>query len=305
MAFFKFRVPGANAGGKEAAPTPSESIEAMRRRARHRLIGAVVLVLAAIIGFPLVFDTQPRPVAVDVVIQIPDRAKSGPLQLPASAAAPAAGELKPAPLATPATPAPTLAASPSPPASGHISATASLDPREQIVAANSEKNSAKPSVRPSSSATDSVEKSVTQPAKSEAKPDVKAEVKPAPKPELKPEAKAASKPASDDGARARALLEGRNFPKGPSAAAVAGAPDAAVETGRFIVQIGAFGDADKARETRLKVERAGITTYTQVVDTPEGKRTRVRVGPYTKRADAEKAAAKIRSLDLPAAILTL
>ena len=56
-----------------AAASPAESIEVMRRRARHRLIGAVVLVLAGVIGFPLLFDTQPRPVAVDIPIEIPDR----------------------------------------------------------------------------------------------------------------------------------------------------------------------------------------------------------------------------------------
>ena len=55
----------------------------------------------------------------------------------------------------------------------------------------------------------------------------------------------------------------------------------------------------------MKIERAGLTTYTQVVETPEGKRTRVRVGPFTNRAEADNAAAKIRALDLPAAILTL
>mgnify|MGYP000662133485 CR=1 FL=1 len=80
---------------------------------------------------------------------------------------------------------------------------------------------------------------------------------------------------------------------------------AASDSGRFIVQVGAFADAAKAKETRLKVERAGLTTYIHVAETPEGKRTRVRVGPFSNRADAEKAAAKIRGLDLPAAILTL
>ena len=49
---------------------------------------------------------------------------------------------------------------------------------------------------------------------------------------------------------------------------------------RFIVQVGAFADADKAREVRVKLERAGLKTYTQVVDSKDGKRTRVRVGPY-------------------------
>ena len=55
------------------APPPPQSIEAVRRRARHRLIGAAVLVLVGVLGFPLLFDTQPRPIAVDVPIEIPSR----------------------------------------------------------------------------------------------------------------------------------------------------------------------------------------------------------------------------------------
>ena len=101
-------------------------------------------------------------------------------------------------------------------------------------------------------------------------------------------------PYGDD---ARALLEGRSAE--PAAAA------ATAEEARFIVQVGAFADADKAREARTKVERAGMKTYTQVVDTKEGKRTRVRVGPFTNRAEADKAAARIKALDLSASVLTL
>jgi DedD protein len=56
---------------------------------------------------------------------------------------------------------------------------------------------------------------------------------------------------------------------------------------------------------RLKVERAGLKTYVHVAETPQGKRIRVRVGPFATRAEADKAAAKIKTLDLPAAILTL
>jgi len=73
----------------------------------------------------------------------------------------------------------------------------------------------------------------------------------------------------------------------------------------MIVQVGAFADADKAKEVRQKLERAGLKTYTQVAQTKDGERTRVRVGPFASKADAEKAAGKIKSLDLPAAILTL
>jgi len=124
---------------------------------------------------------------------------------------------------------------------------------------------------------------------------VKHEAKPpsAPAPSPAPEPKPAR---ADDSARAGALREGRST----EAPAAAGAEEA-----RFIVQVGAFADAEKAREARTKVERAGLKTYTQVVDTKDGKRTRVRVGPFTNRAEADKAAARIKALDLSASVLTL
>jgi DedD protein len=41
------------------------------------------------------------------------------------------------------------------------------------------------------------------------------------------------------------------------------------------------------------------------VETKDGARTRVRVGPFGDKAEAERAAAKIKALDLPASILVL
>ncbi|MCW5668732.1 MAG: SPOR domain-containing protein, partial [Hydrogenophaga sp.] len=127
MALFKFRK------GRDEQPAPSKkkqkpapTVEAVRRRAMHRLIGAAVLVLAAVIGFPLIFDNQPRPIPVDLPIEIVDRNKVKPLVLPpatpaAESAAPAQ-ETTPAPtpaapavVATPApAPAPAPAAAPAP-----------------------------------------------------------------------------------------------------------------------------------------------------------------------------------------------
>ena len=47
MALFKFRT----GGDDHASPSPQpESVEALRKRAMHRLIGAVVLVVAGVIG---------------------------------------------------------------------------------------------------------------------------------------------------------------------------------------------------------------------------------------------------------------
>ena len=73
----------------------------------------------------------------------------------------------------------------------------------------------------------------------------------------------------------------------------------------MVVQVGAYADATKLAEARHKLEALGLKTYTQVVEVDGAKRTRVRVGPFASRADADKAAARIKSAGLPVAILTL
>src|SRR3954469_8884110 len=63
------------------APNPAESAEAVRdarARARRRLMGATVLLLVGVIGFPLLFETQPRPIPADLPIEIPPRNGTGP-----------------------------------------------------------------------------------------------------------------------------------------------------------------------------------------------------------------------------------
>lgn len=258
MAFFKFRK-----GGDESVATPHqpESIEAMRRRAKHRLIGAAVLVLVGVIGFPLLFDTQPRPVAVDIPIEIPDRNKVKPLVVPAQMAAPAASAAAPVVAAAVPEASPEAVPVRAPSASGAIKIEAKPEP--------------KPESKP--------ERRVV--AKVEPKPEPKPQARPEPKPEAR----------SDDGAKARALLEGKPVTEAAPAAA----------EGRFVVQVGAFADEAKAKETRRKVEKAGLKTYTHVAETKEGRRIRVRVGPFGTKAEADKAAEKIKGLELPAAILTL
>ena len=62
---------------------------------------------------------------------------------------------------------------------------------------------------------------------------------------------------------------------------------------------------ERAREARLKVERTGLKTYTHIAETKDGKRIRTRVGPFATRAEADKAADKIKALGLPVSVLTL
>ncbi|GGH55665.1 hypothetical protein GCM10010975_13490 [Comamonas phosphati] len=305
MALFNIRWPGKKDDGEQAVPgakRPSrlaqgESVEAMRRRARHRLIGAAVLVLAGVIGFPLLFDTQPRPVPVDIPIEIPDRGNAAPVVVPGANAV--SGE----------------AAS-----NGQVTARASLGDGEEEIpsrgAAPVPKPAPAPMVAPvvASAPVPAVVPVVPPAPKPEAKPEVKPERKPEPKPEskpepkhkpeAKPEAKSEPKPEprrkpepskSDDAARARALLEGRSVP-------VAAAEPASSGSERFIVQIGAFAETSKAGEIKSRLGGAGLHAFTQTVDTKDGKRTRVRVGPFSSRADADKAAARVKGLGLPASV---
>jgi len=52
---------------------PSQDASLLQRRARRRLIGAIALVLLAVIVLPLIFDQEPRPIGQDLVIQIPSQ----------------------------------------------------------------------------------------------------------------------------------------------------------------------------------------------------------------------------------------
>ena len=239
MAFFKFRMPGRATASQAAAAAENaaaESAEVLRQRARHRLLGAAVLVVLAVIGFPFLFDTQPRTVSVDIAVEIPDKNKSRSPANPVEAA--------PTPAASP---------TPLPPEQG-------LSAKEEVVAPTAA--------------------NATKPAP--AAPLVPA---PTPAPPAKPEA---TKPEP-----AKAETE-----KPPTAEAKDGAA-------RFVVQVGAYADADKAREVRRKLEKAGLKTYTHVAETKEGKRTRVRLGPFATREEADKAADKAKQLEFTPAVLTL
>ncbi|MBH2020760.1 MAG: SPOR domain-containing protein [Burkholderiales bacterium] len=320
MPFFKFRRGDTASVPPAGSAAQALSVEVLRKRAKHRLIGASVLVLLGVLGFPLLFETQPRPIAVDIPIEIPGKNVVRPLVIPAPAAVATAPAPAPAPAKTAAP-----AATPE-----TITAAASLSPQEEIYPSKPRPALAEP-------ASPAIKKEVNPEPRHEAKAELKPEAKPKPKPEPrpearaelrtepKPEAKAEAKPAvkaearpvpkpaaaSDDGARAIALLNGAPASQAPKVAALS-KPAATEETkaaaaetkGRMVVQVGAFADAAKAEETRRKLEKAGLATYTQVADTKDGKRIRVRVGPFASKAEAEKAVNKIRSLDLPVAILS-
>ena len=286
MSFFNFRRAGTHPVSAAGSNAPAQSMEVIRKRAKHRLIGSAVLVLAGVVGFPLLFDTQPRPIPIDIAIEIPGKNAVKPLSLPdvaASASAAAAVAATPARLAPPVSVAADTTAN-------KVAAASSLSSREEILI----EKKAVPQALPAPPA-----------IKTEAKPTPKPEPKPEPKAEPKLEVRSASKPLAegDDGTRARALLNGQASVTG--SAPGSGAVTSGVADARLIVQVGAFADAAKAKEVRMKLEKAGLKTYTQAVETADGTRTRVRVGPFGSKAEAEKAASKIKALGLPASTLAL
>lgn len=239
------------------------AVQLARIQARRRLAGALVLLVVGIAVFPVLFETQPRPIAIDTPIVMPTRdapsAARGPVARPPVAVLPADGGIE---------------GSANLPALG-ASAPSAERPAQVQAQADAQADAV---VLP--------EPARTPPTVASA-PNTSKAVPPAAKPVV-----AASRP--DDGARAQALLDA-----GPAAS------EPKAGTMRFVVQAGAYSEAGALRDARQKVEKLGLKTYTQVIENDTGKRTRVRVGPYATRQEAEAAAARIKAAGLQASILAL
>jgi DedD protein len=259
----------------------SDAVRAARTRARRRLIGAVVLLVIGVIGFPLVFETRPRPIPVDIPIEIPKKDGAPALVMPParpSAMAPSREEII---------------------TESRSDAGREIAPRSPVggSAAATGAGASKPGARPATGAApDAARRTASSPAAAvadaarakallEAKAPAAADAKSVP---------AEAKPAVAD-----------TTPAPADTKAAAEAKPGSADSSRFVVQVGAFAEAEAARETRAKAEKLGLKTYTQVAQTPAGSRIRVRVGPFGTRAEADAALAKARAAGLAAVVLTL
>jgi DedD protein len=258
----------ASSAGEPAAGRGKKSREAddpvlpEKKRARRRLVGAIALALAVAVGLPMLLDSEPKPLASDIAIQIPSREKAAPLPVPA---------------------APGTAAMPA------VNAADSLDKREQIV----EPSKAEPTDVKTVSLNSAAEPKPEPKAavlKPEPKPEPK-QVAKEPKPEPKPVARAEPKPAepkpaakpakAEDATRALDILEGK-------------APEVSE---KYVVQVAALGSADKVAELQGKLKAAGIRSFTHKVNTASGERIQVKVGPFSKE-EADKMRAKLDKVGL-------
>jgi DedD protein len=215
------------AAAPAAAGDAAQVVALARTRAKRRLVGAVVLLGIGVIAFPLLFETQPRPIPVDIPIEIPRKEAVPPLVVPPARPAPVTAASVPAPV-VPQAAEPKVTSAPAP-ASAAALVASSPQPVSKVA-----------------------------------------------------EVKVPAKPP--------APVEPKVLAESP---------------GRFVVQLGAFADANGVRETRAKVDKLGLHSYTQTIDTDKGKRTRVRVGPFASRDEAEQVAAKVKAAGLQAAVLTL
>lgn len=277
-----------------------------KKRARRRLVGAIMLALGVAVGLPMLLDSEPKQIASDIEIKIPSKDK------PVAEAAPAPAATVPAnaaldsreeivedvkPAAKPATVAAAAAAAPVVAAvdttkqdAAKAEAKAKADARAEIMA----KAQAERELKARQDADNKQEQERKQAeAKAEArlKADKDAERKLAEAKAAKAaEAKPAAAPSKSDDARALAILEGK------------GAAPAAEGGQKFVLQVAALSDQGKADELRAKLKNAGISSFTQ--KTPSGI-TRVRVGPFGSKEEAEKVKAKLTSMGLDGRLETV
>jgi DedD protein len=287
-----------NAGGASRRPG-NDPMLPEKKRARRRLVGAIALALAAAVGLPMLLDSEPKPLAGDIAIQIPSKDKVAPLPVPGQQAqADGAARDK------------------------AVSAEDSVDQDEEIVSAPpaakpQPKLESKPDLKPEASKPESKpeHKETPKPEHKEPKPEHREVPKPEhkePKPEHKepkPETRLADKPKAEekvkpkaeeklvkpvptDAARALAILEDKAAEKAKPAEPAAQ---------KFVLQIAALSSQEKAAEVQAKLREAGISSYTQKTTTPSGELIRVRVGPLSKD-EAEKVRAKLGRLGMSGAM---
>ena len=345
MAFFKFRFPGQK--DQDHTDSAAQSMESLRKRVKHRLMGSAVLVVLAVIGFPLVFDTQPRPLPLDMAIDIPDKAKvlpnappqplkadssrrtlpskdagsiSQPQKPPEESSEPKSDKPKasheegsvahpaqskeqgqtalrpeppkvvsPAPSMASAVPAPVVHVAPVI-ASDSSPTNKPTSPQNSVTSAHNAPAKDQPlGAKEGLSAKEVIVSPSVAPASSPQKPLAKTEPKPEAAKLTAPSKESSKEPNKDSAKDAN-----------KDASKVASDSNS-----RYVVQVGAFSDEVKLKEVRDKLEKAGLHTYTSPVVVQNVKTTRVRLGPYPNKEEANKWAAKVKGLNLQANVFKL
>ena len=268
-------------------PKSQQELIQLRKRARRRLVGAVVIVSAATLVLWNVIDGQPQtemhPEKVDIVasgavggVRAPAPAPAPGAAVPGPVASPADALPPTVPAAEPVSPAPaTPTAEPARPAPAAPEATAPkvAEPKPVEPKGVERKPDSKPAAKPADKP--------AEPAKEKKKPDPAAILNdmadadvPAPKPRAKADKPAQDKPAQDK------------------------ADDKSAKSGRYLIQVAALSDPAKAAELKDKLAGAGVSASVSQVSTSKGTVSRIRVGPFASEAEARTALTKIQKAGL-------
>lgn len=258
-----------------ADPLNNPDEQALRRRARRRLVGSLALALLAVVVLPMIFEPEPKPLGDDVEIVIPGQDTPFKPLKPDDKATPTSGQPSPDAAAPRVTPAPELTQP-----AAKDAAPAAADAGKIRVADNSK-------------ATTPEKPKATEAKPSETKPqEAKAgSAKPAPKPvetkagESSPAAKAPPAASSEAKPSTQAKPEAQ-----PAVNAKPAEAPAAVAKPYFL-QLGSFGAEANAKQLSEKAKVAGFP-----VKTLGGQGGyKVRVGPYANKEKAVEAQAKLKA----------
>ena len=239
----------------------SDELQQLRKRARRRLVGAIALVVFALIFLWTVLDGEPPKNLID----------NHPVEIISSAPA-LSSIVQTAPLnALPASAVVTEVALPQLDASQVAAVTlpGKLVNHQVAVDAAVPTPSATAVVTPAPSVSPVL---TTTPSpvviKATPKPVVKK-----PLPEKKPEVAAAIE------ADPAAILSGKTSHSLPT--------EKKLDKKTYFIQVGAYADADKAAQMVAKLKSAGVRVSSEQINTSKGALTRVRVGPTEDEAKAK------------------
>jgi len=244
------------------------NVDELRRRARRRLLGAIVLALAAAVIVPMLLESDPKPLGDDVAVKIPpidDGKFVNRLNEPQS---------KAEPIAAPAKDVQKESAPPVEPP-----ARKSLVDAEKAVIAPPAKTSKYDTAIPSEKVATATP---AQPPPT-APPSVAPEPTPSPSPTPQTEPKTAS------------VAPVQTEPKAIIATPTQPATPAQPPREGFAVQLAAYSDDKGANALANRLKRSGYPAYTEPLKTSRGTLWRVRVGPYPSRDAATGVRDKLKA----------
>jgi len=237
-----------------------------KQRARRRLVGAIALVIGAVVVLPMVLDSHPRPVTDDIAIDIPNR----PATVPSHANDDTARKRDVTADVAPDSASGAAAAAASSSAARSAARAEEIGGSDKSTPSDKSDKAAQPAVKSAGA------------ARSQGSPKA---------------AGSAAKTSSGKEATAAADTTNAttNEPNTGSAAATA-APGA-----RFAVQLGVFADDANAKRWESKLKAAGVPAYIEHRKQADGStRSMLRAGPFADRAAASSAIAKVREAGLTA-----